>query len=238
MIIDAHVHLHGSVYAGDSQRTGADEVLKAMDRAGIQKAVVQGLNPAENQEILTECSLHRDRLIPFVLETPESLAGSDLEAHVSSGARGIGEIYVSPGSKQTLSDFLEPVIAVARDLSLPVLLHTGEFSYTAPMIAVDTIRDNPDVTFILGHMGSLAYVLDTIEILKTFPNAYADTSGLTSTPILRRAVMECGPEKLLFASDYPFWDPVVELERIYVANLGADTEQLLLGENAARLFNL
>ena len=87
-------------------------------------------------------------------------------------------------------------------------------------------------------MGSLNFVLDVIEILKSFPNAYTDTSGMTSHLMLQRAVNDCGAERILFGSDYPFWDPQVELRRIYVTDLGKDAERKILGENAARLIKI
>jgi uncharacterized protein len=238
MIIDAHVHLHGSVFHDDHERSGVSSLLAALDEAGIQKAVVHSLDPLDNQDILLECALNRDRLSSFIVEYPDSPGLNKIPAYIAMGICGIGEIYVHPGSTYTLSSYLEPLIEVAKSNHLPILLHTGDFSYTAPLLILETIRSNPEIDFILGHMGSMHYVLDAIEILKTFSNVYADTSGMCSTLMLQRAVAECGAEKLLFASDYPYWHPRVELRRIYVANLGKKAEQKILGENVARLLKI
>jgi uncharacterized protein len=239
MIIDAHVHLQGSVFRGDHNRSGPAQLLAALDEAGIQKAVVQSLSAGDdNGCLLTDCALHPDRLTPFVLEYPDSPGLQNISKYIAAGARGIGEIYVRPGSKDTLTSYLAPLITVARTNRLPIFFHTGDFSYTAPILAAEVIHSNPDINFILGHMGSLYYVLDTIEILKAYPNAYADTSGMTSPLMLGRAMAECGAEKLLFGSDYPFWNPQVELRRIYVARLGQDAERKILSENAVKLFKM
>jgi uncharacterized protein len=238
MIIDAHVHLHGGVFGEDHSRSGASRLLAALDEAGIQKAVVQSLDPTDNLNVLTACSLHADRLTPFVLEFPDSPGLKNIPEYLTAGARGIGEIYVRPGSKYTLLSYLEPLVEIAKSNHLPILFHTGDFSYTAPVLTLEVIRSNPEVNFILGHLGSIHYVLDAIEILKTFPNVYADTSGMSSVLMLRRAVEECGAEKLLFASDYPYWHPQVEIRRIYAADLRRDAEQKILGENAARLLKI
>jgi uncharacterized protein len=239
MIIDAHVHLQGSVFSDDHSRSGAARLVAALDEAGIQKAVVQSLSAgADNESLLADCALYPDRLIPFVLEFPDLPGLQKIPQYIAAGARGIGEIYVCPGSKDTLTSYLAPLLAAARANRLPILFHTGDFSYTAPILTAEVIRGNPDINFILGHMGSLYYALDTIEILKTYPNAYADTSGMTSLLMLQRAVAEYGAEKLLFASDYPFWHPQVELRRIYVARLGKDAERKILSENAVKLLNI
>lgn len=87
-------------------------------------------------------------------------------------------------------------------------------------------------------MGSIAFVLDAIEVAKMFPNIYLETSGMTSPSMLRRAVAECGPERILFGSDYPFWHPLVERARIEAADLDVATTRMILGENIARLLDL
>ena len=118
------------------------------------------------------------------------------------------------------------------------MFHTGEFSYTAPIMMESMVRQYPKVTFILGHMGSLAFVLDAIELAKRHPNVYLETWGMPSAAMLERAVVECGPERLLFGSDYPYWHPEVEKARIQSAGLGPRVTRLVLGENAAQLFSL
>ena len=152
--------------------------------------------------------------------------------------RGIGEIYAQPGPTQSHLDYLRPVLDIARQNNLPILFHTGDFSYTAPMMLMEIFRAYADVKFIIGHMGSHHFWLDTIELLKTFPNTYTDTSGMQSPLILRRAIQECGPEKILYGSDFPYWDPRVEISRIKAARLDPHIEKMILGENAARLFSL
>jgi uncharacterized protein len=239
VIIDAHVHLQGSVFSNDHRPSDVAQLVAAMNEAGIDRAVVLGLSDTvTNESLLAACALFPSRLTPFVLELPSSANLQNIPQYVTAGARGMGEIYVNPGSKETLSVYLAPLISVARSNHLPLLLHTGDFSYTAPLLTAGLIRTNPDINFILGHMGSFHYALDAIEILKTYPNAFADTSGLTSPLMLQRAAAECGADKLFFGSDYPFWHPQVELQRIYVADLGKEAEKKILGENIARLLKI
>lgn len=238
MIVDAHVHLAGAVYQGN-ERGGATSLLAAMDAAGVDISLVMSLLPDENAGTLAAGQAHRDRLISFMV--PE--IGPQTEAQVAQAVAakqigGLGEIYVRCGPAQLPETHLESVLVAAREHQLPVVLHTGDFSYTAPMTMVRMIRLYPEVTFILGHMGSLAFVLDAIEVAKSYRNVYLETSGMPSTIMLHRAVAECGPKRLLFGSDYPYWHPEVERARIESAELDSWVTQLVLGENAARLFNL
>jgi predicted TIM-barrel fold metal-dependent hydrolase len=156
------------------------------------------------------------------------------ERHIA----GLGEFYVGCGSAMLVEDYMKPVLEAARDHGLPVVLHTGTFSYTAPALMERMVRLNGDITFILAHMGSLTFVLDAIEVARLHSNVYLGTSGMPSAVMLRKAVTECGPQRLLFGSDYPFWEPEVERARVESAGLDPGVERAIMGENAVRLFDL
>jgi len=238
VIIDAHIHLQGSVYAGD-KRAGGDDLLRAMDEAGVSRAVVVGLGPEDNGSIIEIATSYSSRLIPFICVDPEDRPSLVIKrAALERGIRGLGEIYLKCGPSQLPEAHLRLVLEAAKTHALPVMIHTGDFSYTAPLLMTDMARRFPDVIFILAHMGSTAFVLDAIEIAKMFPNIYLETSGMTSPSMLGRAVAECGPGRILFGSDYPFWHPLVEMERIEAADLGTATTRMILGENIARLLDL
>lgn len=238
MIVDAHVHLRGDVYPGD-RRAGVQALLQAMDQAEISRAVTVGLEPEDNSTIVKAAEDHPSRLIPFIIATPEEATGIISERSVvETGARGIGEVYVRCGPSQLPEAHLRPVLESAREYALPVMIHTGDFSYSAPLLMADMARAFPDVAFILAHMGSIAFVLDAIEAAKTFSNIYLETSGMTSPSMLRRAVAECGPRRILFGSDYPYWHPLVERTRIEAARLGPGVTKMILGENIVCLLDL
>jgi len=232
MIIDAHVHLSGSVGCGETV-DGVNSLLAALDEAGIDGAVVAGLSDtAENGTLLRAGTSSPHRLFPFAHLEPED------PRLVGTGWRGIGEIYLPCGSARLPRQLMRPIAEIAEEEQLPILMHSGEFSYTAPLLLEDLARSFPNVTWIVGHMGSLRFALDAIDLMTRRPNVFADTSGMTSAHILRHAIDAGCAERLLFGSDYPFWDPVVERTRIESARLDPGVERLILGENAGRLLNL
>jgi predicted TIM-barrel fold metal-dependent hydrolase len=47
-----------------------------------------------------------------------------------------------------------------------------------------------------------------------------------------------GSDRILFGSDYPWINPAKDIERIRGLNISEDDKKLILGENAAKLFNL
>lgn len=238
MIIDAHVHVTGSTHPGARERDVTD-LIRSMDVAGIDLSVAQSRFPADNAAVMAAGRSHPSRVKCFIEPENGPETGAQVAEAVATGAiRGLGEFYLRPGSTQLLEVYFEPVLAAAREHQLPILLHTGDFSYTAPIMVARMVSQNPDITFILGHMGSLVFVLDAIEVCKLNSNVFLESSGMTSPGILRRAVAECGPERILFGSDCPYWHPAVERARIEVAQLGPSVTRLVLGENAGRLLNL
>ena len=116
MIIDVHTHLISEEQKKFKKffkigKFGVNELLKAMDREGIDKSVVLPLeNPeniyilaaAGNFEVIKACRKHPDRLIPFCCLDPRNFLNSpkaDLSEYIKiykeEGFAGIGEICAS-----------------------------------------------------------------------------------------------------------------------------------------------
>jgi len=53
---------------------------------------------------------------------------------------------------------------------------------------------------------------------------------------IERIVRRHGPERVLFASGFPHFDPALEIRRIQWAAFSAGEQQTMLHENAAQLF--
>ena len=230
MIIDAHTHLHGSVTHNRS--IGGEEALcKALDCAGIDRAIVAGLDSLDDNSAILRAAHHLPkRVIPFAYMDPKN------PQPLETDWCGIGEIYLQCGSAELPREYMRKIVDISRERKIPILMHSGEYSYTAPFLIGGLAKTFPDVTWIIGHMGSLRYVFDTIEILRRYSNVYTDTSGMSSPQVLHWAVRAGCAERILFGSDYPFWDPVVERTRIEAAKLDSGVKRLILGENAERLF--
>jgi len=230
MIIDAHTHLHGSV-TSERSTGGEGAFCKALERAGIDRAIVAGLDSLDDNLPILHAAHHLpERVIPFAYMDPKN------PQPLGTDWCGIGEIYLQCGSVELPREYMRKTVDIARERKIPILMHSGEYSYTAPFLIGGLAKTFPDVTWIIGHMGSLRYAFDTIEILRRYSNVYADTSGMSSPQILYRAVLMGCAGRILFGSDYPIWDPIVERTRIEAAKLDSGVKRLILGENAARLF--
>lgn len=127
------------------------------------------------------------------------------------------------------------VCNAARAFHLPVLYDAaGEVS-----ICELLGEEYPDVNFIIPHLGSFAdewaAQLALIDHLARHPNIYADTSGVRRFDLLEQAVARAGARKILFGSDGPWLNPLVELAKIYALDLSPQDKKLILGENFLRL---
>jgi hypothetical protein len=141
MIIDIHQHITYKEYPQFSKLCAhgpftAEDLLKDMDKWGIDKSVVLPLSNPENidwfgvacnQEVISECKKHSDRLIPFTNIDPRSM-NNTLKADFSglmklfkdSGCLGIGEVCANI---TITSPLCKNLFYHAGEVGLPVLFH-------------------------------------------------------------------------------------------------------------------
>ena len=134
---------------------------------------------------------------------------------------------VGEGWRMDGEDFATPVIEAARDLGIKhVAVHKALWLKPAPRSAFD-IEDMagaldrfPELTFQMVHAGT-AFVDQTIELLKSFPNMYATLESTFAYAVVRpdvfssimgRLLRDCGADQLLFASGSNLSHPAPLLE--------------------------
>ncbi len=184
--IDVHVHLVDGA---------ADELLTALDRAGIAKAVVIAsphLDPAHvappgqapfstwraaNDRILRETAGHRDRLLPFVTVEPAEVTPSELEAWLDAGACGV-KLYAGHRSlhERPLDDPSHAgTFALLERRRVPLLLHVNTFRYEAELDRL--LAAYPKLELVCPHLCSSRTDLDRLErLLSKHPGLRVDTS--------------------------------------------------------------
>jgi predicted TIM-barrel fold metal-dependent hydrolase len=133
---------------------------------------------------------------------------------------------------------------------LPVLFHCGissdypgsersrhEPRYGAIHDAVRLVRDFPGVRFIAGHAG-IFEVKRVMQPLGGLSNVWVDTS-FQSVARVRQPMGVFGPERVLFASDWPYGNrpPALEIVRRVCAG-DRGLERRILFENAAELLRI
>ncbi|MGK0310204.1 MAG: putative TIM-barrel fold metal-dependent hydrolase [Lentimonas sp.] len=202
-----------------------DEMLEAMDAAGVDKAVLLGWY-WENE---ATCRWHNEFIAEWVATAPKRFIGfaaihpGGKKANVieqcnyaqSLGLRGIGELH--PGVQQfdASSEGWQALANWCVENDWPVNMHATEVvGRDLPSIVptplsdfVNMARANPELKIILAHWGGgLAFFELNPFLRKVLQNVYYDTAAsplLYDIAIFRQMIDIVGAEKILFGSDYP-----------------------------------
>lgn len=251
-VIDAHVHLyppelnqnprawaeergeaHWSTLCTRVRANGrpvqsfprVDDLLRAMDEAGVDRAVLQGWywenhdSCVEHNRFYANCvCAHPDRLSAFAALNPqasETMLREEIKRAVGAGFCGLGEL--SPHAQGVSIDDANwrLVLALAGEAKLPVNLHvTDPMSRPYPgRVAtpledfVRLAREHPRTPFILAHWGAR---LPRDPALggeaRALRNVFFDTAAsplLYGPEVFGEMAAAVGAERILFGSDYP-----------------------------------
>ena len=288
-IIDAHVHLYPDELNQDPVAWGAskgethwsmlctrrrkdgqlvqgfpsvDELLKTMDKAHVERAVLQGWywqwpeNCEWQNRFYSQCvKTHPDRFSAFASLHPA--AGRDATLALVRDARnqgfvGLGELSPHSQGFDVSDPVFQEILELAGELRLPVNLHVTdrEGSHYPGRVETPT-RDFlwlahafPHTNFILAHWGGRLPLRD--EETEDLYNIFYDTaaSPLLYPPGIWRLFMEVVPvERILFGSDfplnlYPKLDAQPSMER-FIAEARANGADLdVMAQNTRRLLQL
>ena len=190
-------------------------------------------------------------IIPFtgIDYTREYDIEASLASDVASGAKGLKLHPVVQRIPLTSKRTFKAVEAFAS-FKLPILFHCGvssyylgdekskeEPSYGEIHHSEKLVKAFPQVNFIAGHAG-LYEVKDVIELLSKYKNVWVDIS-FQSPSTIRRLIKAFGPEKVLYASDWPYGDRVTAIKTVKAACTGdKGVEKRIFFENAAELTHL
>ena len=278
MIIDFHAHVFpdevrrdrdqflrrdawfATLYGPQRKLAQAEDVLAAMDRAGVDRTVLVGF-PWRDPAI---CALHNDYLIRCVRQYPDRLlgfaivqpaagaaAGQELARCLAAGLAGCGELGpdgqgVRLDSAHDLGPLAEVLIAQGR----PLLTHCSEplgHAYpgkgtVGPQQLYQAACHFPELLIVGAHWGGgLPFYALMPEVAAALRNVYYDSAASTYLyrfDVFRQVAALVGVEHILWATDYPLLGQARFLERTRAAGLAAPDLALVLGGNAARLLRL
>lgn len=247
--------LSGMVIRAERRRNATatlENILAAMEKSGVERCACMPIPPNVSFDDLAAAAAADDRIIPFTgvdfasAADPTTTLGRD----VARGARGL---KLHPVIQQRSLDGSEVMAAVEAFAphGLPVLFHCGISTYylgeegrSRQNPRLGNVADArklaaafPRVTFIAGHAG-LFDVRAVMDLLGPLPNVAVDIS-FQSPATIRELLRVFGPDRVLFASDWPYGNhrpAICAVERA----CGRDSALVrkVLGENAARLLKL
>lgn len=279
MIIDFHCHIlppdfigrheelskRDATYAalfpdGGGRIADVDSLLRDMDRAGVDHAVVMGFGwtdaevaAAANDYVIAAATSYQDRISAFASVNPAwgDEAVSEARRCLDAGAVGIGELHAdTQGLDISDRTVMEPIMELLRERSAPITVHASEpvghvypgKGQTTPEKLLRFVSHFPDNRIVLAHLGGgLPFYAAMPEVGRALSNVWYDTAALPylyDSPAITATVATAGAHKILFGTDYPLLGHRRVLEHVRSARLDSHDLNAILGDNAASLLGL
>jgi len=225
----------------DGKVYGVPEILQEADSAGIDMVVlVPGPLFRPDNVGVAQAAKNEPRLIPCCQVNPQF--GDEAVQELETAVRewGMRSLKLMPLLHGYAIDGSVPVRVLdkARDLGIPVNIHSGSYGCQPSEIAVVAAR-YPEMPIIMDHMGYRDHVPQAIEAAKRHRNIYLGTTCVTAeASIIKWVVEEVGADRVVFGSNGPgvFVDLAVEAHRRL--QLGREAEDLVMGGNLARIYGI
>ena len=239
----------GSLKPGGMRATHTiGNIRRDMDLLGIESSVLLPIDwPAgsKNSETWLEATHNHPPLLCFGSVHPfDPHLEARLDAQVALGARGI---KVHPNVQLIRPDWSRALrlYRACAERKLPVLFHCGPVEIEPPLgrylslvrFVAKAIEQCPQTTFVLGHSGALQFE-EGLALAQRHPNVWLETSSQSLTNV-RRILAEAPQDRILFGSDWPFYNQAIPLAKILIAaENDAPLRRKVLRENAVRLLGL
>jgi predicted TIM-barrel fold metal-dependent hydrolase len=239
MIIDAHCHL-GVPYGREAPSDtfwGAERYLALMDKHSVEKACVQSTMAANltasNDIVNEEIKKANGRLNGVVRVNPNDKEGSLKEIDMRVKQQGWKMIKLHPYLQgfPIDSEVAFPIFEKARELKIPVQVHTcSSFTNTPGQVAI-AAELFPEVTILMSHMGMPDLVEQALIAAKLRPNIVLETALQVIPAMTKEAVRLIGPERVVFGSDSPYLSLGIGLSLIEEAGLTEAEKDWVLGKS-------
>lgn len=242
-LFDAHCH------AGDFPRFFSghhppERLVSEFDKAGVSAGTIAMLDTYDmvgaNDLALKACKAHPGRLHAYIYLNP-----NHLETAIEEFERRRKDPHFKGVKLHPMNDVYYPFIKDFFPLyerieksGLPVLWHSGTPPYSHPLHISYVAHKFPKMPCILGHFGLSDLSWECFPAADLAKNIYVDTTGNPIVPLFNDWIAEFGAERMLWGSDFPFYDVTYESQKLQ--HLGrSDRERALIASgNARRLFGV
>ena len=263
-VVDAHCHIypdkisqvavkHTDDFYNDQlnvkscyKGTVSDLILEG-GQAGVDRFVVQSVatNAKQvksiNEFIAKEVQANNGKLVGLGTMHPESedLTG-DLQHLMELGLKGVKIHPDIQGFFIDDSRYMK-IFELCEKNNVPVLSHTGDkrFDYSNPNRVIKVLNEFKNLTLIGAHFGGWSVWEEACEKFSGVENFYVDSSSSFYTldkETSRNLILKYGVDKILFATDYPMWNIVREIEYLLDLNLAQTDYIKIFSENVKKVY--
>jgi predicted TIM-barrel fold metal-dependent hydrolase len=228
-LFDAHTHLGQN--DPDGMKQAPDELVSSLQRAGARGAFTFPFHEPDGYREANDAVIEAAReapdglLIPFCRVDPHDEPLPEATRSLDAGARGI---KLHPRAEEFTLDHpaVKPLIALADERSLPVLIHAGRGIPALGLHAVQLAEQFPNARLILAHAGicDLSWIW---RVAGDLPNLLFDTAWWIPTDF-ETLFSLVPPGQILFASDAPYGNTLISaaFQMRWALQLGFSAEQI------------
>lgn len=262
MIIDAHCHIYpdkiaekaahstGNFYDLPMKYDGkVSTLLECGEKAGVDKYIVQSVatTPKQvssiNHFIAETVKMYPEKMIGLGTLHPDSedIKG-DVEELIKLGLHGV---KLHPDiQKFKLDDYrCLKIYDLCEKNHLPILVHTGDnrYDYSNPNRLIPILEIYTELSVIGAHFGGWSIWNEASKKLCGFKNFYVDCSSsfyMLDDETIKEIISRYTPDRVLFGTDYPMWDPDEELKRLRSLGLSQEDIEKIEYKNALKAYSI
>jgi predicted TIM-barrel fold metal-dependent hydrolase len=243
VIIDAYNNVWQAGGTSDyltSESYTPDDMIRAMDAAGVDVAVGCSLGQMINNDFIAETvKQHKGRIVGFGQVNPRSADAVQTIEYCASelGLKGLKLHPTMHGYHFADHGLLDPVFDAADRHGLVVLVNALDDPFCAPLSIEEISRGFPETPVLIAHMGTVWNLNEAILVAQRNANIYLETSGAQLLDV-KLAYRSVGPDQIVMGTDWPGNDFDLERAKIARAVPSAQDRERIEGGTLARLLGL
>ncbi|HET6869998.1 MAG TPA: amidohydrolase family protein [Solirubrobacteraceae bacterium] len=227
-LFDAHTHLGQN--DPDGMKQTPEELVESLERAGARGAFTFPFHEPDGYRAANDAVIEAARnanglLVPFCRVDPHDDPLPEAQRALDAGAQGI---KLHPRAEEFTLDHpgVEPLIALANERSLPVLIHAGRGIPALGLHAIELAEQFPNARLILAHAGicDLSWIW---RVAGDLPNLLFDTAWWIPTDF-ETLFSLVPPGQIVFASDAPYGNTFISaaFQMRWALQLGLSVDQI------------
>ncbi|WP_445491063.1 amidohydrolase family protein [Niallia sp. 03133] len=250
MIIDGHAHISHEPY------NSVEKLMDAMVAANIDKAVlfpggmldvrqmtnyvigkakVGNVEP-NNAFLLDVMKQYPEKFYGFCTINPNQKIDDALAQLTDLKNSGFVGLKMAPMVHQfsLLGKVSKGLADLCGQLKIPFYTHTLFHASASTGSLGKLAEEFKNTTFIIGHMGFGPLDVEAIKLASTMDNVFLETSSSNYLAV-EQAVDKCGHEKIIFGSEFPLSDPVVERIKIDRLPISDEKKEFIFSNNILQI---
>lgn len=244
-VIDAHGHL-GPFYAIYMPEASLESMVDGIRSRNVESIILSphacltGDTREGNREMAEAAAAYPGLIYGYCTINPNFPADIEREMDTYIRMKGVVGFKIHPPmhSYPATGHRYKPMWERANSGKLMVLSHTWGKSGGCGADDMKQIAETyPNVRLLLGHSCHGAWE-EAIALARDFPNVYLElTAAYSVYGLIEWMCRDAGSHKVLFGTDYPWFDPFVAVGSVVHARIADHEMENILWRNTRRLLD-